>query len=460
MEKGNERIMNLAKKKNVIWFFVDQMRAQAMSHRGDPNITTPNLDRLSTDGISFNRAISGTPLCSPFRGSLLTSKYPHQSTVPGLNDSMSIDMRTIAHTFNEQDYRTCWIGKWHLDGNRPGVDLSRPENKPPVRQIPEERRGGFQDWWGYENNNSPFNCVVHTGSNDNMESFRLPKYETDSLTDILIDYVTKRATESKDEPFFAVLSVQPPHNPYIAPEESTAKFNPAQMKLRPNVPNVPRIVEETQRSLAGYYAAIDRIDWNLGRVMQTLRDLGIDQDTYIMFFSDHGDMVGSQGHFRKTVPWEESIRIPFIVGGGGLQAYNEPPADVDHLINHVDIAPTTLGLCGIEKPSGMDGFDYSPFIKGTAVQGDVPDSAYIGLPVPSGKDYCVDRPYRGIVTSEGWKYVAFEGDAWMMHNLNEDPYEQVNLAYHILFTEKKKELHGRLKQWVEKTGDTFSLPEI
>src|SRR5690606_19175818 len=108
---------------------------------------------------------------------------------------------------------------------------------------------------------------------------RLPGYETDSLTDILIRYVTSCVHEPEDKPFFAVLSVQPPHNPYIAPAASMAKFNPAAMRLRPNVPHVERIVERSRRELAGYYGAIDAIDMNMGRIQQALRKLGIDKDT-------------------------------------------------------------------------------------------------------------------------------------------------------------------------------------
>ncbi|WP_407267794.1 sulfatase [Radiobacillus sp. PE A8.2] len=444
--------------KNVVWVLVDQMRAQAMSHRGDPNINTPNLDKLSVDGVSFNSAVSGAPLCSPFRGSLLTGKYPHQSSVPGLGSPMSTEIPTVAHAFNESGYNTCWIGKWHLDGERPELDMSLAENHQTRRVIPEERRGGFQDWWAYENNNNPFNCTIHTGDNENTQSYRLPGYETDDLTDLLIDYMTTQ--KEQEDPFFAVLSVQPPHNPYLAPAENMAKFNPASMQLRPNVPESSSVKERARRELAGYYAAIDRIDFNLGRILKALRNLEIDQDTYIIFFSDHGDMLGSHGHFRKTVPWEESIRIPFIVGGGEIEAQNSEPRENDYLINHVDIAPTTLGLCGINKPKGMVGYDYSKSILHPGSDTNAPDSAYIGLPVPSDKGYSVDRPYRGVITQDGWKYTSFENGPWQMYNLNEDPYEQVNLAIHTRHRPMKKKLNDRLKKWVESTGDDFQLPNI
>lgn len=440
------------------------MRAQAMSHRGDPNVSTPNIDRLAAEGVSFPNAVAGTPLCSPFRGSLVTGRYPHRSTVPGHDSPLSPDMQTVAHTFRENGYRTCWIGKWHLDGDRKELDLTKQENNRRFRQIPPERRGGFEDWWAYENNNRPYDCRVHTDRDGKTESFRLPGYETDSLTDLLIDWIKRQTEERPDQPFFGALSVQPPHNPYVAPEEYMARHNPARLKLRPNVPDVGWVTELARRELSGYYASIERLDWNLGRIRKALEQLGIQEHTYIVFFSDHGDQHGSHGQFRKTAPWEESIRIPFIVGGPSRE--HQMLTEVPMPVNHVDIAPTTLGICGISKPAHMDGFDYSPVIKQLHIPGGwkplegMPDSAYLSLPVPTGHGNSVDRPYRGVVTADGWKYVAFENQPWLLFNLNDDPYEMVNLAHNTIFKEKRRQLHDRLTQWITETGDDFPLPDL
>jgi arylsulfatase A-like enzyme len=456
------------KQPNIIWFIVDQMRGQAMSHRGDPNVQTPNLDLLAAQGVTFPNALAGTPLCSPFRGSLVTGQYPHRSTVPGHDFPLAEDMPTIAHAFRAQGYRTCWIGKWHLDGKRPGMNMKLEENQPHRRKIPAERRGGFEDWWAYENNNRPFNCWIHTDRDGETVSYRLPGYETDCLTDIMIDWLKKQVNERANQPFFGVLSVQPPHVPYIAPAENMRNYNPAKLELRRNVPQVGWVLDRARRELAGYYAAIERIDWNMGRLRAALEELGLDNNTYIIFFSDHGDMLGSQGQFWKTNPWEEAIRIPFIVSGpdNSHQIY----VDVQAPLNHVDIAPTTLGLCGIEKPPQMVGTDYSRYIFRWLPAWDVPlhdqsyldfpDSAYLSLPVPTLHPDSTDRPWRGLVTRDGWKYVVLEGQPWLLYNLNDDPYEQVNLAHNTRFNRQRRILHERLSQWVQDTGDEFKLPNF
>ncbi len=442
-----------SRRPNVIWIFGDQHRGQAVGHAGDPNVHTPNLDRMAAEGISFPGAVAGCPLCCPFRGSLLTGLYPHEC-VPGHEYPMPPEQPTVAHAFGDAGYQTAYFGKWHLDGFKEGNGRSA------MHIVPPERRGGFDVWTGYDNNNAQWDCWVHGGEGEDAFHYRLPGYETDCLTDMLIDYIHEGGEgERADRPFFAVLSVQPPHGPYVAPQEWMAQHTPGAVELRPNVPDVPRVVEQARRELAGYYAQIENLDWNVGRVNEALREAGLAEDTYVVFFSDHGDMHGSHGQFRKTTAWEESVRMPFIVyrfGGRYTHHHGRPRAPV----NHVDIAPTSLGLCGIEPPDAMRGTDYSGRIVRGRERREEPDSAYLQLVVPTGHGDSVDRPWRAVVTPDGWKYACLEGQPWLMFNLNEDPYEQANLAHNTRFRAERRRLQGRLAAWIAETGDEFELPEI
>lgn len=243
------------------------------------------------------------------------------------------------------------------------------------------------------------------------------------------------------------------------------RHHPADIRLNPNVPAVKDIEERARVELAGYYAAIERIDFNVGRIRDALLRLGIDQETYVIFFSDHGDMHGAHGQFRKMAPWEESIRIPFLVSGPTRRSYK--PKRSKALVNHVDIAPTTLGLCGIPVPGEMEGFDYSSIILDPALNSDsaaMPESAYISLPLPQAMqpgpfEEGIDRPFRGVVTRDGWKYVALEHQPWLLYNLNQDPYEMVNLAHSKFYRSQLKRLHDMLNDWIARTEDSFELPE-
>jgi arylsulfatase A-like enzyme len=315
---------------------------------------------------------------------------------------------------------------------------------------------------GYENNNSQWDCWVHGGQGEAAFQYRLPGYETDCLADLLIDYIREKGREKAQgtlRPFFAVLSVQPPHDPYLAPAEYMQRHNPARLQLRPNVPPIERIQAQARRELAGAYAQIENLDWNVGRVRTALAEAGLDLDTHLLFFSDHGDMHGAHGQFKKTSPWEESVRVPMILAG--LQPmYAARHGRTGALLNHVDIAPTTLGLCGIEKPDWMRGGDFSGLRLPGRPAPQAPDSAFLQCVIPTGHADSVDRAWRGVVTADGWKYVALEGQPWLLFNLNEDPYELANHAFNTAYRHERKRLNERLAGWIADTGDTFELPEL
>ena len=441
---------------NVIWIFGDQHRAQATGYAGDPNLFTPNLDRMAAEGL-LPQGVSGIPLCCPYRGSLLTSRYPHEC-VPGHEDPLP-DVPTVAQPFADAGYRTAWFGKWHVAG------IKEREGRAALATVPAEMRGGFETWIGYENNNAQYDCWVHGHQPDGAEidHYRLPGHETDALTDLLITYIRDNA----ESPFFAALSVQPPHDPYIAPPEFMGRHNPGTVVFRENVPQVDWVRERAAGELAGYYAMIENIDWNVGRVREALAQAGLTDSTHIIFFSDHGDMHGSHGLFRKTNPYEESVRVPMIFAGTS-EIYGVGRGERDLLINHVDLAPTTLGLAGVPVPDWMRGTNYAPARLGPEARAerglpdapDYPDSAFLQLVRPTGHGNSIDRPWRGVVTRDRFKYVCLEHQPWLMFDLNTDPYEQVNLAHNTRFKEKREELHNRLARWIKETGDEFALPEV
>ncbi len=440
---------------NIIWLIADQWRAQAVGANGDPNVHTPNIDRLCTSGVNFDQARSGFPLCSPFRGSMLTGMYPNHM-VPGHEYPLPQGQETIAGIFNGAGYHTGYFGKWHLDG------FHEKDGRAAMHIVPPNRRGGFDTWVGYENNNSPWDSWVHGGSGKDAFHYRLPGYETDALTDLFTAHLHECAADKVDgkpKPFFAVLSVQPPHDPYIAPETYMVQYNAEQLRLRPNVPPVSWVEEQARQELAGYYAQIQNWDWNIGRIIDALNREGLMMNTHIMIFADHGDMHGSHGQFRKTIPYEESVRIPMIVSGEIPFYDNRFTGAAPTLFSEVDIAPTTLGLCGLAAPQWMEGHDYSGHRLAFRPRPLEPDSMYLQLVVPTMHPDSVDTTYRGLVTRDGWKYVCLENQSWMMFNLNDDPYELVNVAFNSAYAPQRRKLIARLNQWVLDTGDKFTIPD-
>ena len=452
---------------NIIWLIADQWRAQALGVNGDPNAHTPVIDRLARSGMNLTQARSGFPLCCPFRGSMLTGRYPNHM-VPGHEYPLPQGQKTIANVFNDAGYHTAYFGKWHLDG------FHEREGRAALHIVPPDRRGGFQTWIGYENNNSPWDTWVHGGDGADSTLRRLPGYETDCLTDLLLSYIRGRNTGQhapQEKPFFAVLSVEPTHNPYIAPPQYMSRYNAESIKLRPNVPTTAKIptpkrnqiekmtvAERARQELAGYYAQQECWDVNIGRVIDELSRNNMLDNTHVIIFADHGDSHGSNGQFLKTNPYEESVRIPMIVTGSEAFYDGHFTGSSEILIGAVDIAPTTLGLCSLPTPGWMEGHDFSGVRLASRPKVTEPDSMYLQNVIPTGHADSVNQAYRGLVTRDGWKYVCFENQSWLMFNLADDPYEQVNVAFNSIYRQERKMLIDRLGQWIHDTGDKFSLP--
>ena len=310
-------------KPNIIWVFADQLRGQALGCAGDPNARTPNLDRLAAQGVRFTSACSTYPLCVPFRFTLLTGEYAHSRWIPALDWRTSPMERTIAHQFNDAGYDTIYVGKWHLNGSIP------PARAQAINRIPvlPGFRGGFKEWHGFNLRNDYFDtCCFH---GDDPTPVPLNQYQTDGLFDVAVEclrpYVARPPKPPDQAPFFLVLSLEAPHPPHQAPEEYLRRVSERGIQSRPNVrvappddgiqyPSSCRMPEDRLLDAQmGYYAQVENLDDNMGRLLTYLKDNGLLEDTVVLFFSDHGEFLGSHGLRSKQDPREESINIPFIV---------------------------------------------------------------------------------------------------------------------------------------------------
>jgi arylsulfatase A-like enzyme len=412
---------------NVVLVFADQMRGQDMSPAGNPEVITPNLERMAGGGTLFTGAYANSPVCTPSRGSLLTGCYPrtHRAVV---NDvPVRTDMPSMGTIFRDAGYATGYVGKWHLDG------CPRDKFTPPG-----PRRLGFDYWAVHNCTHKYFDSFYYA---DTDERVPIEGYEPITQTDLALRFIEQNA----EGPFCLVLSWGPPHNPYeLVPERFKAMYDPGKIGLRPNVPEdrAARAREE----IAGYRAHITALDELLGRLMDKLEELSLAEDTLVVFTSDHGDMLHSQGQVRKQQPWEESISVPLIARGPGVPAGRR----TDGLIGIVDLLPTILGLNGMAVPESMQGRDLSALVQGRGPGRD----AVLIMDV-----FAVDEGYhQGITEWRGLRtrqhtYARNIDGPWVLYDNAADPYQQRNLVDDPASARTLDELDRQLEREIRSSGE-------
>jgi arylsulfatase A-like enzyme len=419
-------------KPNVVFLLADQWRAQAVGYAGDVNARTPRLDRLATQAAVLTTAVSPCPVCSPYRGSLITGRYPLSHGV-FLNDvCLNRDAVSLAQAFRTAGYQTAYIGKWHLDGHGRSSF------------IPAERRQGFEFWRANECTHNYLHSPYYA---DSEEKRYWNGYDSQAQTAEAEAYIRAH----RNQPFLLVLSWGPPHNPYeTVPERFRRLFPAGQIRLRPNVP--PHAEAAARRDLAGYYAHCTALDECVGRIFDTLKACGLAENTILVFTSDHGDMLGSHAQVRKQRPWDEAILVPFLAHwpkglGRGGRKLSTPFATPD-------IMPTLLGLCGIAIPRTVEGLDRSAWLRGEEAESG--RAALITCVTPFG-EWTRDkggREYRGLRTARH-TYVRTLDGPWLLYDNEEDPYQLRNLVGDEKFAVLRRALDSRLAEELSRGKDEF-----
>jgi arylsulfatase A-like enzyme len=435
---ANDDSGDVGRRPNVVFLLADQWRAQATGYAGDPNVQTPHIDRLAGQSVNFENAVSTCPVCTPYRASLLTGRYP-LSTGMFLNDiQLPPDSISVAEAYKEAGYDTAYIGKWHLDGR------GRSSFTPP------ERRQGFDYWRTLECTHNYNRSVYYA---DTPEQLVWKGYDASAQTEDACRYIRDR--EEDDNPFFMVLSWGPPHNPYeTAPDQFKGDLTPSELELRPNVPETQE--SAARRDLAGYYAHCRALDACVGRVVQTLERCGLTEDTILVFTSDHGDMIGSQGERRKQRPWDESIRVPLLVRYPAL--LGSEGVKLAHPIGTPDLMPTLLGASGLTPPESCEGTDRTPCLTGETPDGD--DAALITCPSPFGEWTRAGggREYRGVRTSR-YTYVRTLDGPWLLYDNEADPYQMENLIDRPEHAALQSRLDTLLNDKLTESNDDFEPGE-
>jgi arylsulfatase A-like enzyme len=444
-----------ARQPNILVILSDQLRRAALACYGDPNVSTPHIDGLASEGVRFANACVTYPVCVPSRFTLMTGEYAHTRLVPAIGWRMSPAERTIAHDLGAVGYQTAYFGKWHLFGAHPrgGPVLAKKRGLTP---IPRPYRGGFEYWRGFEFRNSPFDTYYF--ADDDPEPRKIDGYQTDGLFGLCERFVAEERDTAR--PFFAVLSVEPPHFPMEAPEEYLARWLEREVTERANVPSEPDPEQRAKRRdyLRRYYAMVENLDDNVGRLLALLEGRGLRENTVVLLIADHGDMLGSHGLTSKQQPYEESIGVPLIASwpAGGI-GRGRVVADVTC---SEDWFPTLRGLAGREALPDKPGRDLAPLMRGE-VDRVAREGVLLELVMElraNAKFY--DETWRAWRT-ERFKYTVKGGEAgatpWQLFDLSNDPYEERNLIDDPAHAEVAARLHGQLRATLAASHDDYSL---
>lgn len=377
-----------SKQPNVVFVLTDQWRAQAMGYAEEDPVSTPQLDAFKQEAAHFSHALACSPVCGPNRACIFTGLYPQHHGVIKNNQAAVNPDQLLSQVFKKAGYRNGYIGKWHLNG--------RDAHSVHKGMTPEATRRDYDYWTSAIHNHAHFRLEFE----ENGERVDYGDgWQPDHLTDKAIDFINV----NDDRPFNLVVSYSPPHNGNYHPELCAEKrYTPGDLSHKKNgygyyapveyeTPylhlkpddirgNVQPIRQKggdgydtIDTAIAGYYGACTAIDTAFGRLIQHLKSTGQFENTIIVFTSDHGEMMGSQGLMTKGVCFEESIRVPLLIFGPGIR-----PQTSNLLFNSIDLMPTILGLTGQNDKLEADGQDYSQWLQSDAIPSNQPDMAFLG----------------------------------------------------------------------------------
>jgi N-acetylglucosamine-6-sulfatase len=419
---------------SIVFLLSDDQSYRAMGHEGEPWMRTPGMDRLAAEGVRFTHAFVTTSLCSPSRASFLSGRWARSHGVLDNQTRLPSDLPTFASELRAAGYDTAYVGKWHMgwQHERPGFDFS----------ASYVAQGRYQNGV-FELNGEP---VKTEGWVD----------------DVATDYALEFLREERDAPFLLVVGFKSPHAPLQPAERLLGLYESATLAPPPNVAAIPPYPREKELSrlvakgvqrrpygvpedwvaLLGearksrrpkedmnwlkphrraYHQTIAGVDENVVRILDLMDELGLTENTIVVYASDNGLCDWAHGTYIKRAAYEESIRVPLLVRYPPLV---RPGMSVDRLALNVDLAPTLLELAGAEVPAAMQGRSLIPLLEGREAEWRT-SFVYENFYEPP-----FETPTLYALRTETWKLVEYPGfPGWTeLFHLAEDPHETENLA--------------------------------
>ena len=456
--------MPTQRRRNVLFITSDEHNAKLLGSAGHPIIKTPNLDRLAAEGARFTRAYCAQPICAPTRQTMITGLWSFEHGQYGNGYVFDTQNTTWAHHFKAHGYTTACIGKMHTNHEDfdYGYEVRFSRNMIPA-EVRERREAGLSD---DPHDKALFDTVTDNWGKPPRLRARIAsdgELEHDGVMTCESIAFLRRYAEGAygDGPFFLHASLTQPHWPWVLPREFYYLYDPAEIdyerfrdgELDHNAFALKRRKafgwEENSEGInrlarARYYGAVSWLDHNVGRMLGALDELGLAENTLVVYTTDHGDMAGEKGLWLKSLLYDSAARLPFVVRMPGVI---EAGTVNETLINHVDLFPTFAGLVGVagDLPERISGKDLSACIVGEAQR--------------PRFTIAFDNVYRdgsgcGQLMARAARYKLIRYDVedptlrYVLYDMEEDPAETRNLAAEGAYVEVVREHEGAMEEFL------------
>ena len=355
---------------NVLWISADDHAPYVMGAYGNRVVRTPNLDRLASQGVRFDRAYCNSPVCTASRQSLLTGRYPRTIGVTQLRTPLPRAEVTLAEMLKEAGYATGAIGKMHFNSELPhgfDVRIDRPDHAAWLRK---KGRAALPAGVEVQPRWRPFDDPARVWLNSAARPVGFAEAEAPST--FFAQQAEAFLRSERREPFFLMVSFYEPHSPFEFPLEYAGRHKPGTFQAPPVAPadtwQVPQVFadlteKEKQGIIAAYYTSVEYLDANVGRVLAALEASGHADDTLVIYTGDHGYMLGQHGRFEKHCGYEPAVRSPLLMRTPGKPAAGR---STSALVEFIDILPTVLETVRVPVPAKVQGRSLMPLLTGRA----------------------------------------------------------------------------------------------
>lgn len=388
---------------NIIFYFSDQQRYDTVNET-----VTPNLMQLASEGVTFDNDYTCQPVCGPARACLQTGVYASQCGCWRNNVALPQNIKPLAAYFNEAGYETAYIGKWHLASDK--------SNHYATSAVPEERRGGYSYWRAadvLESTSHGYDGYVYDGDGKRLD---FKGYRADCINDYALEFLDKRNTE---KPFFMFISQLEPHHQNDRFRFEGYRETVDDYKDYPIPDDLSFLPGDYEKCYPDYISAINRLDYNVGRLVAKLKEKGIYDDTVIVYTSDHGCHFKTRNAEYKRSCHDSCTHTPLIIRGGGFTGGRHET----RLVSLIDLPPTLLDIAGINIPEAYEGY--------SLLSGKKHDYVFMQISESQCGRAIRTEKYKYSVRSLGNGFLTHSAKVYYedyLYDLEADPCEKINLA--------------------------------